>query len=249
MLNQNRILLVFAHPDDESFTSGATVAKYVREKDCQIALLCATRGQAGKAGDPPLCSREELPFFRERELREAAAILGIQHVDVLDYEDGHLSEVPMEELIGHVASAIRKYQPQVVITFARHGISGHPDHTAICDAATQAVARLSETGSPVKKLYYCTIPNTFTTKDGKPPYGDPAESITTEITGAMYQDTVAKALLAHKTQHLSVERVFPGIYSGDNSHVRVKNYFTLAWHNLPGYRWNGKEHDLFAGIQ
>lgn len=245
-MSQKRILFVFAHPDDETFTSGVTIAKYTREENATVALLCATRGQAGKAGDPPICTAEELPAVRERELREAANILGINQVDILDYQDKHLSDVPLDELADQIIAEIERVQPQVVITFAPHGISGHPDHRAISQATTRAVSQLAP-DSPVKKLYYCTLPST-----GPFPvrtiHTDPEEAITTLITAPEYVDVTAQALLAHRTQHLSVERVFPGISQGDYRHVRGMNYFILAWNRLPAYQPKGKESDLFAGI-
>ncbi|MBO8163040.1 MAG: PIG-L family deacetylase [Brevibacillus sp.] len=245
-MSTRRLLLVFAHPDDESFTSAVTIAKYAA-KGVEISLVCATRGQAGSAGDPPLCSPGELPQVRERELREAAQILGIRHVEVLDYKDKHLSEVPQGILCEQIRQAIRSYRPQVVITFAPHGISGHPDHRAISSATSQAVRERSET-LPVRKLYHCTIPSTSPQPPGRTLHTDPYEEITTEITAPTFVPTAARALLAHRTQHKSVEGVFPGITRGDLSRVRHVNHFILAWHNLPGYRIVGKENDLFAGI-
>lgn len=245
-MSLKKVLFVFAHPDDETFTAGVTIAKYATEGDTEISLLCATRGQAGKRGEPPICTTAELPMVREQELREAAAILGIHHLDILDYEDKHLGDVPAPELVGQIQSAIRKHQAQVVVTFAPHGISGHPDHRAISAATDQAVTQIGP-DNPVRKLYHVTLPsnpafvhiNVFT---------DPPEKITTEISDPTYVPTVAKALLAHRTQHLSVNRVFPGIFQGDYRHVRHINSYILAWHNLPGYSLTEKETDLFAGI-
>jgi LmbE family N-acetylglucosaminyl deacetylase len=246
-MSLKRILFVFAHPDDESFTSGVTIAKYVREADAEISLLCATRGQAGKAGEPPLCTPAELPQFRERELLEASRILGIRHVDLLDYEDKHLHESPIETLVAQIQDAIRRHQPQIVITFPPHGISGHTDHRTISEACGLAVKRLPLDETPVKKLYHVTLPSTspFLNRNV---HTDSYESITTVITAPSYVPIVAEALLAHRTQHLSVERVFPGISHGDYRHVRDTNHFILVWHHLPGYRIEGKETDLFAGM-
>ncbi|UFJ42814.1 PIG-L family deacetylase [Brevibacillus humidisoli] len=243
---KKQLLFVFAHPDDESFTSGVTIAKY-SNSGAAVALLCATRGQAGSAGDPPLCSPGELPQVREREVRQAAEILGIHSVDVLDYEDKHLTNVPQEELVEKIQQAVKAYQPQIVVTFAPHGISGHPDHHAISQATTAAVKHLPE-NSPVKKLYYCTIPSTSPMPAGRTLYTDPYETITTEISAPEYIPIAARALLAHRTQHQSVESVFPGITQGDFHQVRHVNHYILAWHNLPEYTVTGKENDFFAGI-
>lgn len=246
-MENNSVLFVFAHPDDETFTSGIAISKYARETDTQLHLVCATRGQAGKAGNPPLCSVEELPQFRERELREACRILGVTNVEVWDYEDKGLSQVPIEELVANIHAAIAKYRPQVVVTFAPHGISGHPDHIAISAAVTQAVPTLPE-GSTVRKLYYTTRASDQKFGAVQPVYGDPMESITTIIQAPAYTQEVGMALRAHRTQHLSVERVFPGVPAGDFSGVPSENLFILAWNNLPGYTIQGKEDDFFAGI-
>lgn len=246
-MSSRRILLVFAHPDDESFGTGITIVKYAGMADTEIQLLCATRGEAGKPGDPPICTPEELPKVRERELLEAARILGIHQVDILDYIDKQVDTVPLQELVGKITAAINRYQPQVVITFAPHGISGHPDHRRISQATGEAVMSLSD--SSVRKLYHVTLPSTAPFIGVKNIYTDPVEDITTVITCDECKETVARALLAHQTQHLSVDRVFPGIRQGDYTHVRNVNYYILAWHNIPNYTVTEKETDLFAGIK
>lgn len=245
-MSHRRILLVFAHPDDESFATGITIAKYAEQPDTEVMLLCATRGQAGKPGNPPLCTQEELPQFREQELLEATRILGIAQVKILDYVDKLVDTIPLPELIGHITQLIQQFQPQVVITFAPHGISGHPDHRRMSQATGEAVRSLEH--SSVKKLYHVTIPTQAPFAGVANIHTDPPETITTEIHGAAQVEKVAQALLAHRTQHLSVDRVFPGIRQGDYSHVRSTNYFILAWQDLPNYSVNGKETDLFAGI-
>lgn len=245
-MSQKRMLFVFAHPDDESFTSAVTIAKYVREAGAYVSLVCATRGEAGKTGNPPVCSPDELPLVRERELKEACRILGIQHLEFMGYRDKHVSDVPPETLAQRVAEAVERHQPQVLVTFPPHGISGHPDHKAISQAATRAVRDLLPDRSPLRKLYYTTIPSTPQMAGSI--FTDPYESITTVVSAPGYADLAAQALRAHRSQHLSVERVFPGVTHGDTRHVRTSNYFILAWHRLPGYRIDGKETDLFAGL-
>ena len=93
----HRLLFIYAHPDDESF-GVAGIARMYADQGAEIALVTATRGDAGRAGEPPLCSRADLPARREAELREAARILGIGHVTVLDYLDKHLAEAPSEKI-------------------------------------------------------------------------------------------------------------------------------------------------------
>ena len=75
MADARVILCVFAHPDDESFMAAGVACKYA-EEGARVALVTATLGEEGGAGDPPVCTKEELPAVREAELRRAVEILG-----------------------------------------------------------------------------------------------------------------------------------------------------------------------------
>jgi LmbE family N-acetylglucosaminyl deacetylase len=95
------LLAVFAHPDDESFRPGGTLALLAR-RGVRVQILTATRGQAGSRGDPPLCSLEELPAACEKELRCACSALGILPPLLLDYQDGQLAEADPEGLAAQI---------------------------------------------------------------------------------------------------------------------------------------------------
>jgi LmbE family N-acetylglucosaminyl deacetylase len=132
-----RILGVFAHPDDETFCAGGTLAKYVAA-GWEAMVVSATRGQAGQIRDARAATRRSLGEVRERELREACRRLGVQHVRVLDYMDGELREVDQAELAEVVAGIMREFSPDIVITFGEDGAYGHPDHIAISQATSVA---------------------------------------------------------------------------------------------------------------
>jgi LmbE family N-acetylglucosaminyl deacetylase len=134
-----RILAVFAHPDDEVFAAGGTLAKYAAE-GAETMVVSATRGQAGRIRDARSATRGTLGAVREDELRRACAILGVQHVECLDFMDGSLNEAPFDALVGAVVRVIRAFRPIVVITFGDDGAYGHPDHVTISAAATRACA-------------------------------------------------------------------------------------------------------------
>jgi len=136
-LSELRLLAVFAHPDDESFGVGGTLAKYSAE-GVGVHLVCATRGEEGSVGDPPICGREELAALREQELRAACSVLGVRTLRFLGCVDGQLDACPRLPLVGELVAAMRKLRPQVVITFGPDGISGHRDHVAIGRAVTEA---------------------------------------------------------------------------------------------------------------
>lgn len=135
-----RMLAIFAHPDDESFAAGGTLAKYAQQ-DVQVILLCATGGEAGIPGLKP----EEVRVIRERELRQAAEQLGIE-VYFLGYPDGELAYAMPGMLFEIIASWIDLVQPQVILTFGPEGVSGHPDHITISQIVTQAYDRFYKKG-------------------------------------------------------------------------------------------------------
>jgi len=132
-LKPKRMMVILAHPDDESFGMGGTLAKYSHQ-GVQIILLCATRGEAGIPGKQP----KEAGEIREQELRQAAKQLGIE-VHFLGYQDGELSGVNPAILLEDIACWIGLVEPQVILTFGPDGVSGHPDHVTVSHIVTQAV--------------------------------------------------------------------------------------------------------------
>jgi len=131
------LLAVLAHPDDESFRCGGTLALLAR-RGVRVQVLTATRGQAGSCGEPPLCRPDELPIVRERELRCACAALGVLPPILLDYEDGHLSEANPTVIITQILVVVDRLRPQVMLSFGPEGLSGHPDHVAVGQFTAQA---------------------------------------------------------------------------------------------------------------
>jgi len=158
-----RLLCILAHPDDESLGVGGILAKYAAQ-GVETYLVTATRGEKGWFGPPEdNPGPTELGRIRESELKEAAKVLGLREVNLLDYHDGELEKadqcVLTQQLVGH----IRRIRPDVVVTFDQNGVYGHPDHIAATRAATAAVlgaadAGFSEPGRltphTVSKLYY-----------------------------------------------------------------------------------------------
>jgi len=145
------ILACFAHPDDESFAVGGTLAHYAAQ-GAEVTLVCATRGEAGKIADPVMASPENLGEVRERELRCAAEALGISRVEFLGYRDSGMEGsddnndprayvmADRDEVIASLVGFIRELRPEVVITFDPEGAYGHPDHIAIHHQTVAAVA-------------------------------------------------------------------------------------------------------------
>ncbi len=171
------ILCVLAHPDDETFGMGGTLALYARQ-GVEVYLICATKGEVGEVPDGMMEGYKTVAELREHELAEAAHILGIKEVIYLGYrdsgmpgsEDNHhpqaLAAAPLEEVVAKVAHYIRLLKPQVVLTFDPIGGYRHPDHIAIQKATEKA---FYEAGDPTRyvgdlepyqaqKLYFHTMP-------------------------------------------------------------------------------------------
>jgi len=128
----------------------------------RVHVLTATRGQAGSCGEPPLCSPDELPAVRERELRCACAALGIEPPRLLDYPDGCLSEIDPETIVAEIFTMVDEVHPQVMLAFGPDGISGHPDHIAIGQCAAEAFRRAED----VNALYILAVPLSLAEKLG-----------------------------------------------------------------------------------
>lgn len=150
-----RILGVFAHPDDEVFCCGGTLARYVAG-GASATILTATRGEAGQIRDASIASRATLGEVREAELRRAAACLGVQRVDLLDHLDGTLRDLDPAALTAEVAAEIEAVEPDVVITFGADGAYGHPDHITIGEVTTAAF--LGRPGGPRGRLFHSHFP-------------------------------------------------------------------------------------------
>ena len=235
------LMAVHAHPDDEAFGCAGTLARYSAE-GITTCLVVATRGEAGEIHDPDLTEAEARPrlgAIREQELRQAAAILGVTNVDFLGYEDSGMVGTPendnprcfhlssLEEATGRLVALIRRYRPQVLLTYGEDGGYNHPDHVrthlvasaAFQDAGTQK--RYPEAGAPWQpsKLYGVAFSSQSIrllweamrerglawpfggNESGEPPnWGVPNERITAAIDVGDFISRARESLRKHRTQ-------------------------------------------------
>ena len=154
-VNGQTILAVFAHPDDESLTCGGTIARLV-DAGAKVVLLCASRGERGSISDPALVPGGDLGAVRTRELHDAALILGIADVVVLDHRDGNLRWEDVPGLHAEIVELVTRHQPAAVITFDEDGLYWHLDHIGVHERTQTALRSLGESAPP---LYYVTMPN------------------------------------------------------------------------------------------
>lgn len=147
--NHRTLLAVFAHPDDESFGPGGTLAKYAAE-GVDVWLVCGTDGDVGTVDAEMLAGFASTAHLRAAELCCAAQTLGLKGVDWLGYRDsgmagspdnqhpGSLVQAPLDQVTGQIVASIRKHQPQVVICDNEFGGYGHPDHIKLHQATVRA---------------------------------------------------------------------------------------------------------------
>ena len=141
---------VLAHPDDESFGAAGALA-LAHDAGRVVRLLVVTRGEAGtpEGADDP-----NFGAVREDELRCAAGRIGFTEVTVLEgYPDGGVADMPFAQLVDEIAVWLGDRQPDAVITFGPHGITGHPDHVVVGSATRWAVERLAESGLAPHAVY------------------------------------------------------------------------------------------------
>lgn len=148
-MSKPTLLAVLAHPDDESFGMGGTLALYAA-RGVEVHLVCATRGEVGEVSPELLAGFASVAELRESELRCAAGHLGLKGVHFLDYRDSGmegsadnkhpqaLAAQPLGEVAAKIVHYIRQLQPQVVLTFDPIGGYRHPDHIAIHNATLRA---------------------------------------------------------------------------------------------------------------
>jgi len=147
------VLGIFAHPDDESLACGGTLAR-LADSGCRVIVVCASHGEAGSISDPALVPDGDLGGVRVRELRDAAAVLGVADVIVLDHPDGDLRWDDVPELHAEIVALIQRYRPDAVITFAEDGLYWHLDHIGVHERTYTAVRSL---GADAPPLYYVTM--------------------------------------------------------------------------------------------
>jgi LmbE family N-acetylglucosaminyl deacetylase len=151
-----RILYVFAHPDDESFGPARVISKQRREGH-EVYLLTLTRGGATRQRHKFGYSVEEMGEVRYKEMLDVAKTLDLTGITVLDLPDSGLSEMDPREIEAAIAEHIEAVQPQVVVTYAVHGISGFFDHLVNHAVVKRVFVELRERVSYLKRLAFFTF--------------------------------------------------------------------------------------------
>jgi N-acetyl-1-D-myo-inositol-2-amino-2-deoxy-alpha-D-glucopyranoside deacetylase len=220
-----RLLLVVAHPDDETFGCGSVIAG-AAAGGADVTVCCATRGEAGELVAGCELGAGTLADLRVRELHEAGQVLGVRHFELLDFVDSGMEGeagvdtlvgAPLEAVVDAVGQVIERTDPDVVVTLDPTGGDGHRDHIRIAEATTEAVRR-QPTGA---SLYHWCIPRSVLlrwlerTREVNPDSGHldldrsglgrPSEDITTVLDHAEHLDLRRQAIARHASQRSPFE--------------------------------------------
>ena len=237
------LLCVFAHPDDETYGPGGTIARAAIE-GVRVHLLLFTCGEAGSIGISKELPDEELCRRRRIEAGRACVALGIAGHRIIGLPDKRVSETPLETGALLVLEEMRAVRPDVVLTFHRLGVSGHPDHLAVTRFTSEAFRLAGEDGP--RKLYEWGIPRSKTPlyrgRRLVPLEDDEITTVVSVPPEAM--ERKLEAIRRHETQiefYEELVRLF-----GDYRAATSEECFVLRETRLP--RPAARESDLFGGI-
>ncbi|MDQ6772845.1 MAG: PIG-L family deacetylase [Actinomycetota bacterium] len=223
------LLLVHAHPDDESIATGGVMLK-ARAEGHRVVLVTATRGEVGEIHNMDEASiRPRLAEVRTEEMRRAGEILGINRQEFLGYRDSGMAGTAdndnpasfhgadLRQAAERVAAIIREERPDVVVTYTSDGTYGHPDHVKSHYVTVAAVDVVEAEGVAPEKLYFHAIPKSWmeqmaarareagqelpTDEPGMRLIGTPDEEITTSIDVREYVERKVAAFRAHVSQN------------------------------------------------
>ena len=195
------ILVVSAHPDDETLFAGGTLAMYAAQGH-DVYILETTRGEGGEVGDPPLTTFENLGDFREQEVRKAARILGVRDIFFLPFIDPHMEingiarriDISLDDFSKAIEDFLQQLQPDLVITHGSNGEYGHPQHIFTHLATRRALSNgYSDTAWMSWSAWYAPSERERVLNK------DDTADIVRDIT--MWLDAKTAAALCHKTQH------------------------------------------------
>jgi LmbE family N-acetylglucosaminyl deacetylase len=209
-----RVACVFAHPDDDTFGVAGSLALHAGD-DLELAVILATSGDAGRIADASLATRETLANVREAEDLASWRAVGLEpDLRFLRHPDGGLPAL-RETLVATVREILRETRPELVVTFGPDGVTGHDDHVAIGEAATEAFHAEREAAG-FRRLLHQAIPtgelermNELLRERGLEPMdptqpfmprGVPDDTIGVLVDGSSVYERKLEAIRSHKTQ-------------------------------------------------
>lgn len=202
MKKRKKLVCIFAHPDDEAFGPGGTIAIFAKTHN--VYLICATKGEAGKHKGKK--AGKDLGAIRENEMRASAKVLGVKKVFFLGFKDGDLSNNLYHKIAAKIEIILKRIKPETILTYEPRGISGHLDHIAVSMISSFVFERLKF----IKKIMYFCRPKVKGDKWAYfifVPPGYKESEIDVVIDTSAVWETKVKAMLKHHSQIHDIDRI------------------------------------------
>ncbi|CUW30882.1 MULTISPECIES: N-acetyl-1-D-myo-inositol-2-amino-2-deoxy-alpha-D-glucopyranoside deacetylase [Streptomyces] len=277
-LPSRRLLLVHAHPDDESINNGATMARYAAE-GAHVTLVTCTLGERGEVIPPELrhLTGPALGAHRRGELAAAAAALGVTDVRLLGgagrYGDSGMTGLPdnddpgcfwqadVDEAAGLLADVILEVRPQVLVTYDDNGGYGHPDHVQAHRVAMRAVDLAAARGHRIAKVYWNRVPRSVAEaafarlQDELPALPFDKSAGVDDVPGVVADERITTAVdgTAHAAAKAAAMRAHATQIEVAEPYFALSNalaqpLFTTEYYELVRGPGQRGETDLFAGL-
>ncbi|MCP3029036.1 bacillithiol biosynthesis deacetylase BshB2 [Halobacillus sp. A5] len=219
--NEQHVLVIFPHPDDEAFGVSGTITSYIK-KGVPVTYACLTLGEMGRnLGMPTFATRETLPVIRKEELKKAAEAMGIEDLRMMGLRDKTLEFEDDEDMKKLVADLVDELKPSLVISFYP-GYAVHPDHEATARAVVGALGEIEPDMRPA--LHAVAFANNTEDELGKP-------DIVHDIRHV--QEEKLNAMRAHISQTARMlEMLDEGLERNDPEALRwvqSENFYTYKW--------------------
>lgn len=215
------VLLVFPHPDDETYGPGGSIILHAKA-GTPITYLCGTLGEMGRQmGSPITANRETLPKIRKRELQEACKHLGITDLRLMGYHDKTVEFEDRQAMAERIYQVAMEIQPTIVYTYYP-GHSVHPDHEAMAEATIEALKRIPAEQRPV--LYCIAFSSNHRQVLGEP-------DVVVDISSV--KEEKLNAIKAHYTQSArTVEKYVENVnnpHAELNHFLKTERFYTYKW--------------------
>jgi mycothiol conjugate amidase Mca len=278
------LMAVHAHPDDEAIGTGGVLARAAAQGIRTVLVTC-TGGEVGEIAPETGVSAELLGDVRKRELEEACKILGVTHLELLGYRDSGMAgtadndhpnafaRADLHEATAKLVALVRKYRPDVLVTYNENGFYGHPDHINAHRITVGAYDLAADPDHPSEngdgpwaptKLYYTAVSRSAMAQFGQrlrelgievpagegdespePEWGTPDELITTVVDVSAHVEQKRQALFAHATQ-MGPEVFFAKLPPPVFRQMFGQEQFQLVQSRVPA---TPPEGDLFDGLR